>query len=408
MSRFKDKPKARSRETTLLLTCLVSLGALSTDMYLPMLPAIRQGFLADTAEAQATLSVFLLGFAVSQLIYGPLSDRFGRRPLVIAGMAIYALASLACAWADSIALLVAARFCQALGACAGPVLARAVVRDLYERREAARILAYMASAMALIPALAPILGGWLGAHFGWRFIFDLIALFAVLLLAWSAWHLVETNDRRRPDALNPAILFTTYLDFFKSRPFLAFTLANAFVYGAMFAFISGSSFVLIEGLGLSPQNYGICFGAVVVGYVLGAWGAGRLGPQIGLERSLRIGAGFSFLAGLLLLAGYFLSGPSVATLVPPMILQFIGAGLVMPNSVAGAIAPFPDRAGSASAMLGFVQMVAAAASGALVGLLHDGTALPMIAVILACGFLGLFPLPFLPRAEAEESPAGRG
>jgi DHA1 family bicyclomycin/chloramphenicol resistance-like MFS transporter len=324
-----------------------------------MLPAIRREFLADTAEAQAMLSVFLLGFAVSQLIYGPLSDRFGRRPLIIVGMTIYGLASLACALANSIEMLVAARFVQALGACAGPVLARAIVRDLYERREAARILAYMASAMALIPAVAPVFGGWLGESFGWRFIFDLIALFALLLLAWSAWHLVETNDRKRPDALNVAVLFSTYLSFFRSRIFLAFTLVNAFTYGAMFAFISGSSFVLIEGVGISPKSYGLCFGAVVVGYIIGAWSAGRLSPR--------------------------------------------GAGLVMPNSVAGAIAPFPDRAGSASAMLGFVQMAGAAGSGALVGLLHDGSALPMVAVILVCGLLGLLALPFLPEPETEES-----
>lgn len=403
MSRFQDKAKARSRETTLLLTCLVSLGALSTDMYLPMLPRIRQEFLAETSEAQATLSVFLLGFAVSQLIYGPLSDRFGRRPLVLAGMTIYALASFACALAGSIETLVAGRFFQALGACAGPVLARAVVRDLYERRDAARILAYMASAMALIPAVAPVFGGWLGESLGWRFIFDLTAVIALFLLAWSGWHLVETNDRKRPDALNVAVLFTTYLSFFRSRIFLAFTLANAFTYGAMFAFISGSSFVLIEGVGISPESYGLCFGAVVVGYIVGAWAAGRLGPLIGLERCLRIGAGCSFVAGLLLLAGNALWGAGVLILVLPMILQFLGAGLVMPNSVAGAIAPFPDRAGSASAMLGFVQMAGAATSGALVGLLHDGTSLPMIAVILACGLLGLLPPPFLPAPETEEA-----
>jgi DHA1 family bicyclomycin/chloramphenicol resistance-like MFS transporter len=381
------RPAPDSLIVSALLTCMVGLGALSTDMYLPMLPAIGREFSAPVASVQLTLSVFMYGFAISQLAYGPLSDRFGRRPVLLAGLALYLIGSIACVLASSIGTLIAFRFLQAIGACAGPILARAVVRDVYARERSATVLAYMASAMALIPAIAPIFGGWIGVWFGWRIIFVVMALFTALLLACLAMTLRETNAHVRADALKLDVLLLTYLSFFRHRAYMGYMLANALIFGGMFAFISGSSFVLIDVVGVAPENFGFCFAGVVAGYIIGSQTAGRMTPRFGIDRVVFASACCGALSGSLLLVPNLVFGASVLTIVPAMALFFGSGGALMPNAVAGAIAPFPAQAGSASALLGFVQMAAAASGGALVGHLHDGTSLPMTSIVFVMGAL---------------------
>jgi MFS transporter, DHA1 family, multidrug resistance protein len=402
---MKTKPAPDSFIVSALLTCMVGLGALSTDMYLPMLPAIGREFSAPVPSVQLTLSVFMYGFAFSQLAYGPLSDRFGRRPVLLAGITLYLIGSIACALAPSIETLIAFRFLQAIGACAGPILARAVVRDVYARERAATVLAYMASAMAFIPAIAPIFGGWLGIWFGWRIIFVVIAVFTTFLLAGLALALRETNTHIREDALKLDILLLTYLSFFRHRAYMGYMLANALMFAGMFAFISGSSFVLIDVVGVAPENFGFCFAGVVAGYIVGSQTAGRMTPRFGIDRVAFTSACCGALAGSLLLAGNLGLGASVLTIVPPMALFFGSSGALMPNAVAGAIAPFPAQAGSASALLGFVQMAAAATAGALVGYLYDGTGLPMTSIVFVMGTLAwVFFFLFRVRSPRSASP----
>lgn len=373
--------RADSLSVAVLLTGLIAMGAISTDLYLPSLPAIGAAFGVAAAEVQLTLSVFLVGFACSQLICGPLSDRFGRRPVILGGIALYLAATLLCIAAPSIEVLITARFLQALGACVGPVLGRAVVRDVYGREGAAQVLSYMGMAMALAPALGPIIGGYLQVWFGWQANFGVLAAFALALFVAILAVLPETNRWPDPSATRPARLATTYLSLLRERSYIGYVMIVGFSYAGIFSFISGSSFVLIGLLGLTPDLYGYCFAAIVVGYMIGTFGSGRLTKRLGLERMISLGGAVQCLGGLLGVVLYGAGFFSVVSIVGPVALFMIGAGLVLPNAQAGALGPFPKNAGSASALLGFCQMGFAALVGIAVGHGSGTSALPMMAAI---------------------------
>lgn len=371
----------RSAGITCLLAVLVALGPLSTDLYLPALPDLTRELADSPAEGQLTLSVFLVGLAVGQLFYGPLSDRFGRRRLLIGGVALYAASGAACALATSIEMLIALRFVQALGACCGPVLGRAVVRDIHGPDGAVRILAYLAMAMALAPALGPILGGQLTEWLGWRASFWALAAFGAAALAGVFLLLPETNMRRDPEATRPRRLARNYVTLLMHRRYMGYLLIVAFSYSAIFSFISGSSFLMVDVLGLSPSLYGFSFATVVVGYMIGTFGAGRLTRRLGIDRMIVIGSTVACLGGIVMaacaLAGYL----SALAVVGPMMVVMIGLGFVLPNATAGAIAPFATMTGLASALMGFCQMGMAALVGIAVGRLAGSTALPMAGAI---------------------------
>jgi MFS transporter, DHA1 family, multidrug resistance protein len=372
---------------TALLTALVALGPMSTDLYLPSLPGLLRHFDADIAEVQLTLSVFLVGLAVGQLVYGPLSDRFGRRPVLLAGLILYVVASAICALAPSVPTLIAARLLQATGACAGPVVCRAVVRDVHGREGAARILSYMGAAMALAPALGPILGGFVEAWLGWRANFAILCIYGAVGLALTAAILPETAPHRGESGGGLDAALRGYLGLLGQRVYIGFVLCCALAYGGIFCFISGSSFVFVDIIGLAPQLYGVCFGAIVLGYILGTLVGGRLTRRIGVERLVRTGGLISAVGGLALLLSVWTTGASVAGILLPTVIYMVGTGLVLPNAMAGAIGPFPRMAGTAAALLGFVQMGLAAAGGVAIGHLANGTAIPMAAGIALAGLL---------------------
>ena len=336
------------------------------------------------ASVQLTLSIFLAGFAVAQLVCGPLSDCFGRRPVLLGGIALYVLASVGCALAADIDQLILGRLFQAFGGCCGPVLGRAVVRDVYGRERAARMFAYMAMAMALAPAVGPLIGGVLVGWPGWRATFGLLAGLGLALLAATWLLLDETNTQRNPDAIDPERLLGNYLQLLGERTYRGYVLCFAAVFSSLFTFISGSPFVLIGGIGLSPVQYGFCFAAVVGGYMAGSFVSGRLTVRLGLGPMIRYGLIATNLGGL---AGFGLAAAGLATvpaIVAPMALVMAGAGLVLPNAMAGAIAPFGAMAGTASALLGFTQMLVAAVVGALIGWIGDhGPQAMMTAIALA-------------------------
>lgn len=378
-----------------LLTTLVALGPLSTDLYLPSLPTLAEVFATDAARVQLTLSVFLVGFAVAQLAYGPLSDRYGRRPVMLGGLALYFLASLGCLLASSIEQLIVARFVQAVGACAGPVLGRAIVRDAWGPLEAARTLAYVSGAMALAPLVGPALGGLLTVNFGWQANFVALALFSGLQIAAVWVWLGETNAHPDPNATRLGRMLENFANFLVDRNYLGYLLALALSYSMLFAFISGSSFILIGRFGLSPAVFGLCFGLVVLGYICGTQIAGRLVRRVGPDRLILMGGWLGALAGLAMWGLDGLLPAHLLNVLAPMFFVTLSVGLVMPNASARALAPYPKMAGAASALMGFSQMGLAALVGVIVGhgVEQDATVLSMTValcgVLVPCAYLAL-------------------
>jgi MFS transporter, DHA1 family, multidrug resistance protein len=278
-------------------------------------------------------------------------------------------------------VLMLARFGQALGACVGPVIGRAAVRDIYGRERAARMLSYMGMVMALAPAFGPILGGFLEVWFGWRANFAVLVAFAAVMLAATAVTLPETNRWKSRDATRPGHLIGNYRNLLRHRSYIGYVIIVACTYSGIFSFISGSSFVLIGLLGLSPDVFGFCFAAIVVGYMIGAFASGRFSMSIGLDRMVQIGTAIQVAGGVIGVALFATGVVTVASIVGPVALYMVGTGLAMPNAQAGAIGPFPRMAGSASALLGFFQMGLAAAVGIVVGHGSATSALAMMAAI---------------------------
>ena len=384
-----------------LLTTLVALGPLSTDLYLPSLPTLAKIFATDAARVQLTLSVFLAGFAVAQLAYGALSDRFGRRPLMLGGLALYLLASVGCLFAQSIEMLIAARFVQAVGACAGPVLGRAIVRDVWGPLDAVRILAYVSGSMALAPLVGPTLGGFLTVWFGWQSNFALLALFSALQVTAGWYWLGESNSHLDPTATRPDRILGNFRILLVDRNYVGYLLALAFSYSALFAFISGSSFVLIQRFALSPQVFGMCFGLVVAGYASGSILSGRLVRRQGGDRLLLLGGWIGAAAGATMW-GLDLAGVGhIAAVLGPMFFVTLSAGLVMSNAVGQALAPYPKMAGAAASLMGFCQMGVAALVGTLVGHGVDSSASVLPMTVAACCLL--VPLSFLALVRHHEA-----
>ena len=387
-----------------LLTTLVALGPLSTDMYLPALPTLAKVYATDAARVQLTLSVFLAGFACGQLFYGPLSDRFGRRPVLLGGLFLYFIASLGCVFAGSIEMLIGARFVQALGACAGPVLGRAIVRDVWGANESARVIAYIGGAMAIAPLVGPTLGGFLTVIFGWQANFVALALFSGIQCIAVARMLAESNMHRDLSATNAQRMAANFALLLADRHYVGYLLTFAFSYSALFAFISGSSFVLTERFALAPQVYGMCFGIVVVGYLLGSVLSGRLVRRFGSDYLLACGAWLGAFAGAIMwgldMAGVHAGLPGIAAILGPMFFCTLATGLVMPNAIGRALAPYPAMAGSASALMGFCQMTIAALVGIAVGHgLTDGSRALSAAVAICTALAPLSYLLFIRRRE---------
>ena len=378
--------------TTILLAAAVALGPLAIDMYLPALPAMGEALSADTGQVQLTLSIYMVGFALAQLICGPLADRFGRKPIMIGGFLLFAIASVVCALATNIETLILCRFLQALGGSAGPVLGRAAIRDIYSPRDAARIMAILASIMALAPAVAPTLGGFMVVSLGWSSIFLALGGYALIMAVVVAVGIPEPMRPENRQSLRIGSLWKNYRAIASDISFLGYTLTNSLTFAGLFAFLSGSSFLLIDFLGVEPQYFGLFFACIVTGYIGGnltAVGLGRsLTPDQVLIRGLVVAvAGGSLMAALATAHIY-----NVWAVILPQSLLMVGVGMVLPQTMAGALANFPSMAGSASALFGFTQMVVAATVGALVGHFHDGTSLVMAGIIATCaiGALGSY------------------
>ncbi len=381
--------KPNTLAMTATLAMLTALGPLATDFYLPSVPDIARVFGSTTAGAQATLSAFLFGFAAGQLLYGPLSDRLGRKPVLLAGLALFILATLACAAAISIDMLIGARFVQALGASAPIVLGRAMVRDLYDGPRAGQELARMGMIMGVVPAVAPVLGGVLQDAFGWRSTFIASLAFASVLGAWIIVALPETLRRKLDEPLSVIAIVKGFGSVLQSRPYRAYVGLVSLAYGGLFAFISGSSFVLMGIYGLSPVQFGFSFAAGVLGFIAGTIVAQKLVMRRGLDGVMFLGVLCLSGGGALMLALTLAGTGSSLEITLPMAIYAAGVGLTMPQGQAAAMMPFPGRAGTASSFLGICQMTFAACVGLLIGRLLTGSALPLPAVITLIGVAAL-------------------
>jgi DHA1 family bicyclomycin/chloramphenicol resistance-like MFS transporter len=376
----RRRPAPESATVTALLAGLLAITPLSVDITLPALPSLTDAFATDVAHGQLVVSLFLLGFASGQLAYGPLSDRFGRRHVLLGGLGLYVMAGAACAFAPSMGWLAAGRLLQGLGACAGPVIARAVVRDVHPGVRGARVLSVIAMGMSLAPMAAPIVGGLVMLRFDWRGVFVVLVGAGVTLLVGVHALLAETNVYRGPSAagVHPGLAYGRLL---ADRAFVGYVATLACGSVGLFAFISTSPFVLMGLFGLAPYLYGLSFAAVNIGQLSGAFLSSRLTVTHGIDRTISIGLAF-YLAGGLTMAVLLAAGVRhVAAVVGPMALFMLGNGMVMPNTIAGAIVPFPKSAGAASALAGFVQMVTGSLTGVALGRLYDGSARPMALAI---------------------------
>lgn len=388
---------------TAVLAMLTALGPLSTDFYLPSLPEIVRVLNTDVAGAQATLSAFLFGFAAGQIIWGPLSDRLGRRPVLLIGLGLFLVTTLICALAPSIEALIGARFAQALGASGPIVLGRAMVRDLYDGPRAGRELARMGMIMGLVPAIAPALGGVLQNAFGWRSTFIATLIVALAIMAVVITILPETIRKRSPEKLSFLAIFRGFRVLLQNPAYRVYVSLTSLAYAGLFAFISGSSFVLIGIHGLSPPVYGLSFGCMVLGYILGTILAQRLVGSRGLDGVIALGVICLAAGGLAMLVCVASGFGGPFGVILPMALYACGVGLTMPQSQAAAMMPFPDRAGAASSLTGLCQMLLSGCVGLLVGHLLKSSALPLPLVLSAIGVATLV----LFRASAATRAAGR-
>ena len=374
---------APSRSLLFLLVALTALGEVSTQLIIPGLGAIEHALQAPQGSALMALSAFVAAFGLGQLLFGPLSDRIGRRPVLIGGLTLYVVATLAMLLVTDIQQFIAARVLQGLGACAALVLARTVVRDVW-KAEAGPALALTMIGMLYAIVVAPIAGGLLIKLLGWRAPIALALVIGSLVLLLALLFFRESNHHLDPRAAHWRTLGGQYLDLLKGRQYRAYAVALACTYGAMFAVIAGSSAVFINLQGFSSLEYGLNFGLIVSMLIVGSTYTRRNIQRLGPQRIVAMGVTMVAVGGVAALAIYGVFGLSVVGLDIPIALVTLGGGLVLPGSVTGAVMPNAHRAGLAAGLMGFAQMFGATCSGLLLSQLRDGNAAPMI--VIQAGF----------------------
>jgi MFS transporter, DHA1 family, multidrug resistance protein len=386
--------KARPTLTPILLVLLALLSSftpLSIDMYLPALPVIAVDLHGTAGDIQLTLSAFMIAFGFGQIFYGPAGDRFGRRPVILSGIAIYVATSIGCAFAAEAGHLVLLRFLQGLSACGGVVLARTMVRDLAEKDQAARAMSLMMACTSIAPMLAPLIGGQVLWFLGWRAIFWVLAAIGLFALVAAGFRLPETL---RPEYRQPLVLSSILKRFgelFRHRAFMGYAFTSTFQFSALMSFLSGSPFVFIERYGIAPRAYGLIFGGMIVFMTVGSLLNARFAPVFGADKILRHAVIVPAIAGpTALVLGIIEARYGTIGLWPFLLCfapQIATISLIGPNSMALALQRYPHMAGTASSLMGVMQFGIGAVFGAIVGQTFDGTIAPMTTAMGIAGIL---------------------
>jgi DHA1 family bicyclomycin/chloramphenicol resistance-like MFS transporter len=373
-----------------LLICITAIGPTTLNILVPALPNLAKELGTDVDTVQLAVSLYLIGLASAQLLAGPLSDRFGRRPVALGGLALTAVTSLAALAVGNVAGLIGVRIVQAVGAASGIVVARAIVRDLFERDRAAAMLGLVTTAMVIAPTFGPLIGGLLETAFGWKSIFLFVAAASLTVLAWAAAVLPET--RRRAAGSGPAAtgFGGDFLALARSASFHGYVLCAAFGSGTFFVFLGGGPHAVVTIMGRSPAEFGVWFALSSVGFMAGNFLTSRLSMRYGVDRMIRWGLGIEALGaiGAIVLAAFAPAwGPAIIFI--PQLVMGVGNGVMLPNAIAGAVSIRPQAAGTASGFLGCIQMTIGAAFVQLGGLvLVDATSVLPMALLLGAVVVG--------------------
>jgi MFS transporter, DHA1 family, multidrug resistance protein len=370
-----------------VLVAITTLNPLALNILQPALPELARTLATDYGTVQLTLALFLVASAVSQIALGPISDQLGRRPVALAGVAIFLAGSAICFVATSIPILVLGRIVQAVGGVTGFVISRAVIRDLHGRDASASKLGYITMAMVIVPMLSPLVGGWLSQHFGYSSIFAFCGLIGIAALIFAMIDLTET--RRESDKVERISIAGEYAVLLRSRAFIAHSLTLGLTSATFFTFLAGVPYVAIELQGTSPAIFGVWWVMASIAFMLGNYIAGRLGERIGSNMLVRVGTVLPILGLALLAVGYAVLPGEVAVLFVATIPGWIGSGMTLPGASANALSVRPDLAGAASGLSGAIHLGAGAISSYVVGHFLTDTAWPMIAIMAATAFAAL-------------------
>lgn len=377
----------------ILLALLSAFTPLSIDMYLPALPVIAIDLHGTAGDIQLTLSSFMIAFGVGQIFYGPAGDRFGRRPVILIGLAIYVVTSVGCAFALEAGHLVGLRFLQGLAACGGVVLARTMVRDLAEKDQAARAMSLMMACTSIAPMLAPLIGGQILWFLGWRAIFWVLAVIGFVALTLAYIRLPETL---RPEYRQPLVLsaiLKRFGELLRHRAFMGYAFTSSFMFSALLSFISGSPFVFIERYGVAPRDYGLIFGSMIIFMTIGSLLNAKFAPVFGADKILRYAVIVPGITGpIAMVLGWIEARYGTIGMWPFFLCfgpQIATISLIGPNSMAMALQRYPHMAGTASSLMGVMQFGLGALFGAVVGQTFDGTIAPMTTAMGIAGALCL-------------------
>jgi DHA1 family bicyclomycin/chloramphenicol resistance-like MFS transporter len=388
--------RRRARAPFLLLVAITACGTLGMHIIIPALPATARALQMSIGTSQLTITLYLIGLAIGQLLYGPVSDRFGRRPVLLAGLSLFTVASIVTALAPNAATLIAARIVQSLGGCAGLVLGRAAVRDGATADKAAGQLALLTLVMVLVPSIAPAVGGYLTAYIHWRASYVLLALFGAVTL--TACFLLMPETLTQP--LSPRrSMITAYVRLLRSPRFLGYAVGGACSTTAFYGFMSASPFIFETRLHQPPERVGLYYLLLMLGVAAGSLAANRIAGRLPIQTALRIANLLAILGAALFALADAMDIVSVVTVVAPVSLFMVGAGMASPFALAGSVSVNPQAIGAASGMYGFIQMGYGMLCTVVVEMWHPGAVYPVAAVLLGSALLGQAAMSMAVRAE---------